>query len=195
MAFVLVAMIALLVIGQGFQFPRPGGMDWRAGGALLTGALCSLILELGILRWRLQRSSDGRRWLGRSLGWITFNASVAVLCGAALALLLRSPLLDRARTVVVIGVAVLLELAAVMLVPGMVWHRRVVGGPLTPRALLRSTRWFALLNVASGLVFVLIGAAWVKGFDKLAERRHSGHALPRYRGGCGGQARRLSAHR
>ena len=178
MAFVLVVMIALIVIGQGFQFPRPGGMDWRAGGAILVGVLCSLTVELGILHWRLQRSSDGRRWLGRALGWIACNASIAVLCGVALALLLRSPLLDRARTVVVIGIAVLVELAAVMLVPGLVWHRRVVGGRLTPRALFRSTRWFALLNVASGLAFVLTGAAWVKGFDELAERRHVTHALP-----------------
>jgi hypothetical protein len=178
MAFVLVTMIALLVIGQGFQFPRPGGMDWRAGGALLTGALSSLTVELGILRWRVQRISAGRRWLGRSLGWIAFNASIAVLCGVALALLLRSPLLDRARTVVVIGIAVLVELAAVILVPGMLWHRRVIGGPLTRRGLVQSAGWFAFLNVASGLVFVLTGAAWVKGYDELAERRRVTHALP-----------------
>lgn len=181
MAVFLITILALGFVAGNFRSLDLSPIaNWNMGGEVLVAAICSIIAELGTFRATLARSIPASvriRPLALSLRWVGFNALIAAVCGLGLVLLLRSPLLDRLSFLAVMVVAGLAEFVGVVLVAGLAWHKRVVGGPVTRRALALSVRRFALLNGVSVVTFVLVANLWFAGCNYMADRRRDARML------------------
>jgi hypothetical protein len=181
MAVFLITILALgLVAGNFRSLDLSPIANWNMGGEVLAAAICSILAELSTFRAILSRSIPASvriRPLALSLRWVGFNALIAAACGFGLVLLLLSPLLDRLGFLAVMVVAGLAEFVGVVLVAGLAWHKRVVGGPVTWRALALSAGRFALLNGVSVVTFVLVANLWFTGCNYLVDRRHHARTL------------------
>lgn len=181
MAILLVTILALLIAAHQLRASLLSiAGDWKSGGGALAAALCALLVELAISRASLARRFVGFRGihpLASALRWIGFNALVAAACGCGLVLLLVSPLLDPLRHLQVMAAAVMVEFVAVALIGGLVWHRRVTGGPLTGTALSLGVLRVAGVNAASVVTALIVGFSWSAGYDWVDDRRHASDAL------------------
>jgi len=181
MAVFLITILALgLVAGNFRSLDLSPIANWNMGGEVLAAAICSILVELSTFRATLARSipaSVRTRPLALSLRWVGFNALIAAACGFGLVLFLLSPLLDRLSFLEVMVVAGLAEFVGVVVVAGLAWHKRVVGGPVTRRALALSASRFALLNGVSVVTFVLVANLWFTGYNYLVDRRHHARTL------------------
>ena len=181
MAILLVTIVALLLAAHQLHTSFFGiAGDWKSGGGAVAAALCALLVELAV--WpasfprrfvRVRRI----RLLASALQWIGFNALVAAVCGCGLVLLLVSPLLDPLRGLQVMAAALIVEFVGVTLIGGLVWHRRIIGTPLTGKTLSFGMLRVAGVNATSVATALLVGLSWSAGYDWVEDRRHASGAL------------------
>jgi hypothetical protein len=125
---------------------------------LAAGFVC----ELSILR-RVIGDSD-KHETRKALQWMGINAAAAALWGLPIGLVLSSSLFDRVGSGVVLGGAILVELAGVSLTAGSLWSK------FRGTRYLRGIWVFVILNLASMASVLLAGLLWHLLYDWLDAR-------------------------